>query len=76
MPRPRHIDGAHATRLGNEAAEREPVRALPSIPDEGRELVRSGITLDQPDKKAPPRLKKPNRHGDEVLPPTAELKET
>src|SRR5687768_2503904 len=72
MPRPKHIDGFQAARLANEAAQREPVRALASVPDEGRELVQSGSALEQANKKAPPRLKKPSRHGDEVLATTAD----
>ena len=75
MPRPRHIDGLQAARLANEAAQREPVRALASIPDESRQLVESRSKSDRADKKAPPRLKKPSRQNDEVLAPTAELKE-
>jgi hypothetical protein len=74
MPRPRHIQGLQAARLADDYTQRTPVKLLPS--ESAKELVGARSPLaDQRAKKAPPRLKKPDRQSDVVLAPTAELDE-
>ena len=73
MPRHRHITGLEASRLADDHADREPLRLLSSESGDAKQLVRArSPSADQPARKAPPRLKKPTRQSDVVLPPTAE----
>jgi hypothetical protein len=73
MPKPRHIEGRHATRVATEVAMREPVRLLASA-DAGDEHIieTSSPSAHEVGKRAPPRVKKPSKHSDQVLAP-AEL---
>jgi hypothetical protein len=74
MPRHRHIAGLEAARLADDHAEREPVRLLSFESGNAKQLVGApSPSADQLAKKAPPRLKKPNRQSDVVVAPTAEL---
>ena len=77
MPRPRHITGLDATRLADDHAQREVVKLLSSEPRETKDLVGPGNPSADPlTKKAPPRLKKPSRQSDVIVPPTSELGRT
>jgi hypothetical protein len=73
MPKPRHIEGRHATRVATEVAMREPVRLLASADAGDKHIVEtSSPSAHEVGKRAPPRVKKPSRHTDQVLAP-AEL---
>jgi hypothetical protein len=67
MPRHKHIDGLQAARLADEAAQREPMRILPSAPGEDNQFDGSRSETDHATKKTPPRLKKPSRQGEVVF---------
>jgi hypothetical protein len=76
MPRRRHITGLEAARLADDHADREPLRLLSSESGDAKQLVGArSPSANQLAKKAPPRLKKPSRHGDVVVAPTAELEQ-
>jgi hypothetical protein len=75
MPKQRHITGLEAARLADDHAHREPVRLLPPGPGETQLVEACSTSMDQPAKKAPPRLAKLSGQGDVVLAPQAELKE-
>jgi hypothetical protein len=68
MPKPRHIEGRHATRVATEVAMREPVRLSADAGDE-HIIETSSPSAHEVAKVAPPRVRKPNKHTDEVLAP-------
>jgi hypothetical protein len=75
MPKHRHIDGLEATRLAYAHADRELVR-LPSEATDGQ--APSGecaLPVDKFAKKAPPRLRKPDKRHDRVVAPTPALQD-
>jgi hypothetical protein len=75
MPKHRHIDGREAARLAHDYAQREPGRLLPSESGERQLVHPSGLVMDEHLKTAPPRLRKPRRHGDVGVAPNAKLEE-